>query len=147
MAAGRPSALIIAGVALSPFWARDVAPLLPWGGASRAPIEDYAAFAARLEAIERRPVRASRRCRRGQFGDRARWRAGSISWKPRATRIGKAKPASAAAKAGLQQVEERLSAIEAQSGFARRPGRLPRSRKCGRSWRRSAASPPILLTG
>src|SRR5262249_61083826 len=44
-------ALVIAGVGSSPFWARDVAPLLPWGGTTpAAPPGDYAALVARLEA-------------------------------------------------------------------------------------------------
>src|SRR5437867_7831885 len=49
-------AVIVAGIALSPFWAPEVAPLLPWGAGFPAPTRDYAALAARLEAIERRPV-------------------------------------------------------------------------------------------
>src|SRR5215469_2332353 len=47
-------ALVIAAIGSSPFWARDVAPLLPWAGPPAAPTEDYAALAARLEAIEKR---------------------------------------------------------------------------------------------
>src|SRR5215831_825128 len=49
-------ALGIAGVALSPFWAPDVAPLLPWGARPGASAEDYAVLAARLSAVEKRPV-------------------------------------------------------------------------------------------
>src|SRR5205814_8388983 len=49
-------ALIVAGIALSPFWAPEIAPLLPWGASLPAPTPDYAALAARLEAIERRPA-------------------------------------------------------------------------------------------
>jgi hypothetical protein len=49
--------LIIAGIMISPFWAPALAPLLPWGaGLPAAPTPDYAALAARLEAIERRPA-------------------------------------------------------------------------------------------
>jgi len=49
--------LIIAGIMTSPFWAPALAPLLPWGeGLTAAPTPDYAALAARLEAIERRPA-------------------------------------------------------------------------------------------
>ncbi|HEY1432147.1 MAG TPA: hypothetical protein VGF39_11070 [Stellaceae bacterium] len=43
--------LILAGVALSPFWAPQIAPLLPWGD-NRA---DYTALAARVAAVESRP--------------------------------------------------------------------------------------------
>ena len=81
-------ALVIAAVGSSPFWAHDVAPLLPWAGTPAAPTEDYAALAARLEAIEKRspppsPISA-RSIRR-----RMLWLAGSISLKAHATRIGK----------------------------------------------------------
>ena len=50
--------LVIAGVALSPFWAPDLAALLPWGEKSAAPAGDYAALTARLAALERRPTTA-----------------------------------------------------------------------------------------
>jgi hypothetical protein len=43
--------LILAGIALSPFWAPQIAPLLPWGD-NRA---EYAALAARVAAVETRP--------------------------------------------------------------------------------------------
>ena len=107
--------LVIAGVGSSPFWARDVAPLLPWGEPARSAKRGLRR-ARRPAGGDRETARAAvPRCRRDQFGDRARWRAGSISWRPRATRIGKATRRFAAAKAGLQQIEERLSAFEAQS--------------------------------
>ena len=48
--------LVIAGVGSSPFWARGIAPLLPWGGKPDARMEDLAALTARLEAIEKRPA-------------------------------------------------------------------------------------------
>src|SRR5947208_9738485 len=50
--------LIIAGIVIiSPFWAPALAPLLPWGARQPAPpVPDYAGFATRLEAIERRPA-------------------------------------------------------------------------------------------
>lgn len=51
--------LVIAGIALSPFWAPDVAPLLPWSGKHVASAEDYAALEARLAAVEKRPVPAN----------------------------------------------------------------------------------------
>ena len=44
--------VILAGIALSPFWAPQIAPLLPWGEDR----DDYAALAARIAAIEARPV-------------------------------------------------------------------------------------------
>src|SRR5215468_4543971 len=42
--------LVLAGVALSPFWAPQVALLLPWG----IPNDEYAALAGRVSAIEQR---------------------------------------------------------------------------------------------
>jgi hypothetical protein len=48
--------LVVAGVGLSPFWAPDVAPLLPWGAPTGPAVEDYAALAARVAAVEKRPV-------------------------------------------------------------------------------------------
>src|SRR5258707_15373689 len=47
---------MIAGILTSPFWAPALAPLLPWGEGLTAAPPDYAALAARLEAIERRPA-------------------------------------------------------------------------------------------
>jgi hypothetical protein len=47
--------LILAGVGLSPFWAPDLAPLLPWGGEPDNSADQYAALAARISALERRP--------------------------------------------------------------------------------------------
>jgi class 3 adenylate cyclase len=49
------SALVIAAVALSPFWAPQVARLLPWGEKSPALAQDYTALTARLTDIEKRP--------------------------------------------------------------------------------------------
>jgi class 3 adenylate cyclase len=48
-------ALVIAAVALSPFWAPQVARLLPWGEKSPASAQDYTPLAARLAEIEKRP--------------------------------------------------------------------------------------------
>jgi len=106
--------LMIAGVGLSPFWASDVVPLLPWGGQSAAPAEDYAALAARVAAIENRPVpprpdiaainsTASAIARRVDQLETARGADRQID------------AAVAGIKAGLQQLEERLSAFEARS--------------------------------
>ena len=49
-------ALGIAGVALSPFWAPDVAPLLPWGARHGASADEYAALDARVRSIETHPA-------------------------------------------------------------------------------------------
>jgi hypothetical protein len=48
--------LILAGVALSPFWAPQIEPLFPWGESR----DDYAALAARVAAVEARPVAPSK---------------------------------------------------------------------------------------
>jgi hypothetical protein len=45
---------LIGAVALSPFWAPDVAALLPWGARPGASPDDYTALAARVAAIEKR---------------------------------------------------------------------------------------------
>ena len=44
--------LILAGVVLSPFWAPQIEPLIPWSENR----DDYAALAARVAAVEARPV-------------------------------------------------------------------------------------------
>jgi hypothetical protein len=47
--------VVLAGVALSPFWAPELALQLPWG-ARPATGDEYAALAARVAAIEQRPA-------------------------------------------------------------------------------------------
>jgi hypothetical protein len=46
--------LILAGVGLSPFWAPQVALLLPWGTGPGTPNDEYAALARRVAAVEQR---------------------------------------------------------------------------------------------
>jgi hypothetical protein len=46
-------ALLIATIALSPFWAPHMERLLPWGGKPQAAGQDYATLAARLTEIEK----------------------------------------------------------------------------------------------
>src|SRR5438067_6295170 len=48
--------LILAGVVLSPFWAPQIEPLFPWGESR----DEYAALAARVAAVEARPVAPSK---------------------------------------------------------------------------------------
>jgi hypothetical protein len=48
--------LVLAGVALSPFWAPQIEPLLPWGENR----DEYSALAARVAAVEARPVEAGK---------------------------------------------------------------------------------------
>ena len=48
--------LVVAGVALSPFWAPEVAPLLPWATGPATSDEQYSSLAARVAAVEQRPA-------------------------------------------------------------------------------------------
>ena len=48
--------VVIAGAALSPFWAPAVAPLLPWGRTDASAAEADAQLAARVNALEQRPT-------------------------------------------------------------------------------------------
>ena len=106
--------LVIAGVGSSPFWAREVAPLLPWGSKPQAPTEDLAALAARLEAIEKRPAPTS--------PDIGAINSAVSALGRRVDQLETARNADqqieaavAATKTGLQQLQERLGAIEARS--------------------------------
>ena len=106
--------LVIAGVGSSPFWARDVTPLLPWGSQSAAPAEDYAALAARVAAIENRPAPPP--------PDIAAINSTASALARRVDQLEAARGADrqtdaavAGIKAGLQQLEERLSVFEARS--------------------------------
>jgi hypothetical protein len=106
--------LVIAGVGLSPFWARDVVPLLPWGSQPAAPAEDYAALAARVAAIENRPARPPPDI--GAINSAASALARRVDQLETARDADRQTDAAVAAiKAGLQQLEERLSAVEARS--------------------------------
>ena len=105
--------LVIAGVGLSPFWARDVAPLLPWGSQPATPSESYAALAARVAAIENRPAPRS--------PDIAAINSTVSALARRVDQLETARDADrqadttvAGIKAGLQQLEERVSASEAR---------------------------------
>ena len=106
--------LVIAGVGLSPFWARDVAPLLPWGSQPATPSETDAALAARVAAIENRPAPPSPDIAaiNSTAGALAR-RVEQLETVRGADR--QADAAVAGIKAGLQQLEERVSASEARS--------------------------------
>ena len=107
--------LIIAGIMISPFWVPAIAPLLPWGAALPAgPIPDYAALAARLEAIERRPaVPAIDVSAIGSAQSALARRVDQLE----AARNGdrQSETAVASLKAGLQRLEEQLGRIEAQA--------------------------------
>ena len=107
-------ALVIAGVALSPFWAPAIAPLLPWGGEPEASAKDLAALAARLDAIEKRPA--------PQIPDVGPLASAESALARRVDQLEAARNANqeteaavAANRKGLQQLEQRLGAIETQS--------------------------------
>jgi hypothetical protein len=106
--------LVIAGIGLSPFWARDVAQLLPWGGKPETPTGDYAALTSRLEAIEQHPALPSPDI--GAINSATSALARRVDQLETARSTDRQADATvAAAKTGLQQLEERLSAFEAKS--------------------------------
>jgi hypothetical protein len=131
--------LILAGVALSPFWAPQIEPLLPW----RENRDDYAALAARVSAVEARPVSPSKGSDAVQSAvselarrvDQLDSRLAALEKRPappvpdtdalnsvlsaltrRVDQLDAAgKPDLGPIRAGMQQVEQRLAAIETQS--------------------------------
>lgn len=141
--------LILAAVALSPFWAPKIAPLFPWGENGA----EYASLAARVAAVETRPVppgngidavksATSTLARRvDQIETALDARLGQIEKRPASpsadidpinSALGvlrrrvdhleaaanadhQTEAAVAAAQAGIQQLEQRLAAIETQS--------------------------------
>jgi hypothetical protein len=131
--------LILAGVASSPFWAPQIEPLLPWGENR----DDYAALAARVAKIETRPVAPSPgidavQSAMSQLARRVdqldSWLAvvekrlvpPSVDTDAINSALGAlgrrvdqlesaAKPDLGPLRAGMQQVEQRLAAIETQS--------------------------------
>jgi hypothetical protein len=106
--------LVIAGIGLSPFWAHDVAQLLPWGGTAEIPTGDYAVLRSRLEAIEQHPALPSPDIGAINSATSAlAHRVDQLETGRNTDRQGDA--AVAADKTRLQQLEERLSAFEAKS--------------------------------
>jgi hypothetical protein len=107
-------AVVIAGVALSPFWAPAIAPLLPWGGELEFSAKDRAALAGRLDAIEKRPA--------PQIPDLSPIASAESALARRLDQLEAARnpnqeteAAVAASRKGLQQLEQRLGVIETQS--------------------------------
>jgi hypothetical protein len=107
-------ALVIAGVALSPFWAPAIAPLLPWGGEPQVSAAEFSALAARLDAIEKRPA--------PQIPDVGPIASAQSALARRVDQLEAARTpnqeteaAVAANRKGLQQLEQRVGAIETQS--------------------------------
>jgi hypothetical protein len=131
--------LILAGVASSPFWAPQIEPLLPWGENR----DDYPALAARVAAVEARPVAPSKGIDAAQSAvselarrfDQLDSRLAAVEKRPAPPSVdmdtinsalgalgrrvdqleSAAKPDLGPIRAGMQQVEQRLAAIETQS--------------------------------
>jgi hypothetical protein len=106
-------ALAVGGAALSPFWAPAVAPLLPWG--APAPVAaDAAALGARIAALEERTAPAALDLDpiKSALGAQAQ-RIDRLQAALAADRQDQA--AAAADKTALQQLNQRVTAIEAQS--------------------------------
>jgi hypothetical protein len=138
--------VVLAGVALSPFWAPQLGPLLPWGTRPAISSDEYAGLAARVAAVEQRPPAPSVNVDElrsavnglGQRIDKLETAVnGRIAASPAdvdaiksqvsglTQRVDQIEAASggdrqlessvAAAKTGLQNLEQRLAAVEAQS--------------------------------
>jgi hypothetical protein len=131
--------LILGGVASSPFWAPQIEPLLPWGENR----DDYAALAARVAAIETRLVAPSpgidavqsAMSQLARRADQLDSRLAAVEKRPAPPSVdtdainsalgalgrrvdqleSAAKPDLGPLRAGMQQVEQRLAAIETQS--------------------------------
>jgi hypothetical protein len=106
--------VIVAGVALSPFWAPALAPILPWTEKPGASPDEYTALNARVAAIERRPGPLNGetdaiRSALGTLGNRVN----QLETAGKGDR--QTEEAVAADLAKLQQLEQRLGTIEAQS--------------------------------
>ncbi len=131
--------VILAGVALSPFWAPHIEPLFPWGEDR----DNYAALAARVAAVEARPAVTSMGIDGVQSAvsaltrrvDQFDSRLGAVEKRPAPPSVdtdainsalnalgrrldqleAAAKPDLGPIRAGMQQLEQRLAGIEAQS--------------------------------
>jgi hypothetical protein len=131
--------LILAGVALSPFWAPQIEPLFPWGENR----DYYAALAARVAAVEARPVAPSKGVDAVQSAtselarrvDQFDSRLAAIEKRPAPPSVdtdainsaqsalrrridqleAAAKPDLGPIRSEVQQLEQRLAAIETQS--------------------------------
>ncbi|MGC2202957.1 MAG: hypothetical protein WA633_22810 [Stellaceae bacterium] len=149
--------VVIAGIASSPFWAPEIAPLLPWAAGSGTLAEEYTALATRVAAVEQRSAvpgseldaikstqnSQARRVQefetavsaklaaleKGPAASAADFDAQKSSLNELARRVDqlqqaagddrKIESAVAAARAELQQLEQRLAAVESQSGSQR----------------------------
>lgn len=104
--------LAIGGVALSPFWAPNIAPLLPWG--QRPPKEKYDPLAARIAALEQRPTPPAIDADALKSAQAAlAQRAAALETAVNTLRQNQED--SATAKTAVAQLNRRLDKIEAQS--------------------------------
>ena len=131
--------MILGGVASSPFWAPQIEPLLPWGENR----DDYAALATRVAAVETRLVAPSpgidavqsAMSQLARRADQLDSRLAAVEKRPAPPSVdtdainsalgalgrrvdqleSAAKPDLGPLRAGMQQVEQRLAAIETQS--------------------------------
>jgi hypothetical protein len=131
--------LIVAGVALSPFWAPQIEPLFPWSENR----DDYSTLAARVAAVEARPVAPSKGIDAVQSAvselarrvDQLESRLAAIEKRPAPSSVDSdainsalgalarrvdqieaaGKPDLNPIRAGMQQLEQRLAAIETQT--------------------------------
>lgn len=104
--------LVIGGVSLSPFWAPAVLPLLPWG--ERPAVEKYDALAARIAALEQRPVSPP------IDADAIKSAQGALGQRLAAVEAGvdamhRDQEAAKAAKAELARLTQRVDTIAAQA--------------------------------
>jgi hypothetical protein len=121
--------VIVAGVALSPFWAPELAPLLPWGAKSGVSREDYDALAARVAADEKRPTPPSAdinaiKSALGALGSRVDQLEGAVNARlseiekrpvPAGIDVDAVKSAQGVLAGRIDQLGQRLAAAETQS--------------------------------
>src|SRR5439155_14355802 len=107
-------ALVIGGVALSPFWEPAFAPILPWGEQPTAQSQEYTQLATRLAGIEKRLAAPAIDVDAiTSAGNALTRRVDRLEAALKADRQTEA-PAGPT-KAELQQLDQRLGATEAQS--------------------------------
>ncbi|HTV46208.1 MAG TPA: hypothetical protein VMF05_12915 [Stellaceae bacterium] len=106
--------IVIAGILLAPFWAPSVARLLPWGTRNRVVAGNIADLAARVTALEKRPVPDANEI--GALGSaQARLARRVDRLEAAANGLSEARAATAAQQRTLSQLTQRLDASDAQT--------------------------------
>ena len=102
--------LVIAGVATSPFWAPEIAPLLPWGRP-----QQYDQLAARVQALEQQ-VQALKdlAARVAKLESAAGRPDNTAELSARLDRLDKNQQQVASTAAAMQKLDQRLTAVEAR---------------------------------